>query len=73
MGINIDAWLGTEQAQRYREFLEKTTKGIRCSCCKRPYDFSDTGWHWDGKYWEHKCPDNHAQAGYFTAEKIEGE
>lgn len=52
-----------------KEFLERTTTGIRCSCCKRPYDFQDTSWRWNGVAWEHKCTGNHPQAGYFQAER----
>lgn len=47
-----------------------STENIRCSCCKRTYDFQDTGWRWTGNTWEHKCPENDSQAGYFLAEQI---
>ena len=58
-----------EIERRWHE-ADEMTKHIRCSCCHRPYDFTDAGWRFTGTGWEHKCPNNHPQAGYFAAEPI---
>ena len=38
-----------------------------CSCCDAPIDKTDPAWRWNGICWEHKCPDNPPQSGYFAA------
>lgn len=59
-----------EAEERTQKWLQETTADITCSCCHSPYDFQDTGWRWNGAAWEHKCPENDPQAGYFVAEKV---
>lgn len=42
-------------------------KRLMCSCCRAPFDVSDSGWRWSGQAWEHKCKNVDAQAGHFPA------
>ena len=38
-----------------------------CGSCNAPINKKDPSWRWNGICWEHKCPSNHPQLGYFAA------
>jgi protein gp37 len=37
-----------------------------CSCCGVSANSLDSSWRFNGICYEHKCPDNHPQSGYFN-------
>lgn len=48
----------------------------KCDSCGETYNDAtslDPGsrWRWNGKTWEHKCPDAHPQAGHFQAALVQ--
>lgn len=46
---------------------------VICSCCCAPLEDMSTFWRKGLWGWEHKCPTNDPQAGYFSAVDIEVE
>jgi len=50
--------------------IESGCGRLRCSCCKARCEPRDPSWRFNGRDWEHQCPGNHPQCGYFVAEEV---
>lgn len=56
--ISVEPMLGSVDVSYYLSY---------CGSCNAPINKKDPSWRWNGICWEHKCPSNHPQLGYFAA------